>query len=638
MGVRSHFRGSCWHCGLVLLLLLLGAMPAPAATRFQVLVLFDEDNDLPGMASIYRNLRQTLSAELGDEVGFFTESLQLSQYGARDSGAILSDYLGRKYDGQRLDLVITVMEPALDFVLRHRAQLFTGVPVVFCGLDSTELEGIQLPADVTGVMMKRRYAPTVDTILQLQPETRRLYVVGGGSRFDRRIQEIARRDFEATGAGDKLAITWLTNLSMADLLAKVSTLPSRSAVYYLTLFSDGEGQPFITHDALRRVVQAANAPVYVSLDQYVGTGAVGGNVYSVGLLGEEAGRLVASVLRGGMVPARPPVALSPYVPVFDWRQLQRWNIPPSRLPAGSVLQNRKPSAWESYRWYIVGGVSVFLLQSALVIALLVNRAQRRRAELARQDSELRRRHAEEQALRQREELAHALRLTTLGELTASIAHELNQPLTAIAANAQAARRLLQSDMANPDIPEALEDLEDDSIRAAEIIQRLQVLFRKKPGAQQLLDLNAVIDDVLHLLGNDLRHRRIQVRFTRCNTGPKVLGDGVQLRQVIINLIRNAEDAIAQVRDGPRDIAVDLRRAEAGSIVIEIRDSGTGVAEDELERIFEHFVSSKPQGLGMGLAISRSIVEAHGGKIWASRNPDRGTTLHVKLPLAGGTPS
>lgn len=633
MGARVRLG---WLWGLALVLLWSGAAPVPAQARFQVLVMFDEDNDLPGMASIQRGLRQTLVAEFGDDVGFYTESLQLTQFRDRDSDSILSDFLARKYQGERLDLIIAVMEPSLDFLLRHRESLFAGTPIVFCGLDSTEVADKLIPANVTGVMMKRRFAPTVDTVLALKPDTRRLYVVGGSSRFDRRLQGIARRDLEAVAS--RLEITWLTTLPMHELLATLGDLPPHSAVFYLTLFVDGSGQPFVTHDALRRVVEASNSPVYVSLDQYVGTGAVGGNVYSVESLGVEAARVAGRVLRGAAPSSIAPQSLSPYQPMFDWRQLQRWDIPPARLPEGSIVQFRKPSAWQAYRWYIVGGVSLFLLQSAMVIALLVNRAQRRRAELARQESELRRRQAEEQSQRQREELAHTLRLTTLGELTASIAHELNQPLTAIAANAQAAKRLLQSNPANPDLPEALEDLEDDSIRAAEIIQRLQALFRKKPGTHALLDVNEVIDDVLRLLGADLRNRQIPVIFARCNSGPRVMGDGVQLRQVIINLIRNAEDAIATAGDGPREVNIALQKPDASSIVIEIRDSGVGVDEEGLERMFEHFVSSKPQGLGMGLAISRSIVEAHGGKIWATRNGDRGLTLHVRLPVAAGDAS
>ena len=319
--------------------------------------------------------------------------------------------------------------------------------------------------------------------------------------------------------------------------------------------------------------------------------------------------------------------------MFDWRQLRRWKLDEDLLPENSTLQYRTPGAWETYRWYIVGGVTLFLLQSSLLVGLLVSRAQRRRAELARQQSEELRRRAEEEAQRQREELAHALRLTTLGELTASISHELNQPLTAIAANAQAAQKLFENDRANPDLEEALEDLVNDAIRAAEIIRRLQALFRKKPADQVPLDVNELVDDVLHLLGSDLRNRQIRVHFSRGEPLMKVVGDSVQLRQVFINLLRNAEEAIAGVGDGPREIRINTSQSGDERIIIAIRDTGVGVKEPELERIFEHFVSTKPEGLGMGLAISRSIVEAHGGRIWAERNEGRGLTMKIQIPAA-----
>lgn len=596
-----------------------------------MLIVFDEDKDLPGLAAINSSLREGLRAEFKAEVGFYSESLQLSQFGSPEHDLILHDYFQRKYAGKRVDLIVAVMGPTLDFLLRHRDVLFSGVPIVFCGVDSSELIGKTLPKDVTGVMMKRAFAPTLELALHLQPDTRQVFVVGGTSRFDQRIESIARRDLQPFEG--RASVQWLTTLSMDDLLAKVANLPDHSVIYYLTLFADGEGRPFVTHDALRRITAAANAPVYVSVDQYVGTGAVGGNVYSVHSLGEHAARVVARILRGESPAEIAPEALASYVPIFDWRALQRWKLDEDRLPANSRMDHRVPSVWESYKWYITAGIMLILLQSALVFGLLVHRAERRRAEQAQRDSEARRRRAEEDAQRQRDELAHALRLTTLGELTASISHELNQPLTAIAVNAQAAQRLLNNDRANPDLEEALEDLVTDSIRAAEIIRRLQALFRKNPAIRAEIDVNSLIEDVLHLLGSDLRNRQIRVYFQRSDPLMKVLGDSVQLRQVVINLLRNAEDAVTGADDGPREIRITASQSAEEQIAIAIRDSGVGVNEAELERIFGHFVTSKPQGLGMGLAISRSIVEAHGGRIWASRNDGRGLTMHIRIPVA-----
>ena len=613
----------------LLVLAVIGMLPSIGSATENVLLVFDEDKDLPGMAAINQGLRDGLRAEFKDDVVFYSESLQLSKFRGGDYHGVLPDYLQRKYHGRKFDLVVAVMEPSLDFLLQHRDTIFPGVPILFCGVDSTDLGGRTLPADVTGVTMKRDFAPTVEIALQLQPDTRHVYVIGGSSRFDRKMQDIARRDL---GALEKrTSITWLTSLPMDELLGQVSKLPPHSVILYLTVFTDGAGRPFVTHDALRRINQVANAPVYVSVDQYLGTGAVGGSVYSVHTLGKEAARLGARILRGESPSAIAPVPLSAYVPMFDWRQLRRWNLDEARLPSNSVLRYQTLTIWQAYKWYILVGVTALVLQTGLVIGLLVNRAQRRRAEQARRESEERRGRAEEDLQRQREQLAHALRLTTLGELTASISHELNQPLTAIAANALAAQKLLESDPKNPDVDEALEDMISDSIRAAEIIRRLQALFRKKPATQAVLDLNSVIEDVLHLLASDLRNRQMQVQFVHSNSLPKVMGDGIQLRQVIINLLRNAEDAIAHAAAGPREIRIVTSETEDALVGIAICDSGSGVAENELERIFEHFVSSKAEGLGMGLAISRSIVEAHGGRIWAARNEGRGLTLHIHLP-------
>jgi signal transduction histidine kinase len=264
---------------------------------------------------------------------------------------------------------------------------------------------------------------------------------------------------------------------------------------------------------------------------------------------------------------------------------------------------------------------------------------RRRAAEAVRESEARQRQAEEEALRQRDELAHALRVATLGELTASIAHEINQPLGAIVTNADATRRLLGTEQAKPrEVNDALTDIAEDATRASQIIARLRALFRKEHAERAAVDINALIDDVLALLQGAMQGKNISMRFTGGTTLPSVLGDPVQLRQVVLNLVVNAAEAIALAADGPREIRIDASQPTPGRIAIAICDSGVGVKESELERIFQHFVSTKPQGLGMGLAISRSIVEAHGGRIWATRNEaQKGLTLHVELPCDSAPP-
>jgi len=243
-----------------------------------------------------------------------------------------------------------------------------------------------------------------------------------------------------------------------------------------------------------------------------------------------------------------------------------------------------------------------------------------------------RRRVEEESLLQREELAHALRLTTLGELAASLSHEMNQPLTAILTSAQAARRVL--DTPEPERSElvrtAIDYIIEDSKRAAQVIRRLRALFRKEHAERKPIDINALIMDVVGLVRGDGVRRRVSMRFELAEGLPVVSGDVVQLQQVVLNLIMNAMEATALAEE-PREVVVATLQTEPGLLRFSVRDTGVGADAAQLEKIFEPFVTTKRDGLGMGLSISRSIVQAHGGRIWATRNAERGLTVQVEVP-------
>jgi PAS domain S-box-containing protein len=244
----------------------------------------------------------------------------------------------------------------------------------------------------------------------------------------------------------------------------------------------------------------------------------------------------------------------------------------------------------------------------------------------------RRRRAEEEARHQRDELAHVLRTTTIGELAGSLAHEINQPLAAILTNAQAARRLLQAATHDPDdVQEALADISEAARRAAQIIGRLRTLFRKQEPQLEPVDLSSLATGVARLLRHDTQHKGVTLTFDLAQSLPPVAVDPVQLQQVVLNLLVNATDAVVAGGNGHREITIATAAKDGSSVELSVRDTGVGVAEGDLERIFRPFVSTKPQGLGMGLSISRSIVTAYGGRLWATRNPDGGLTMHVTLP-------
>ncbi len=246
-----------------------------------------------------------------------------------------------------------------------------------------------------------------------------------------------------------------------------------------------------------------------------------------------------------------------------------------------------------------------------------------------------RKEAELATQRHRAELAHATRVTAMGELAGSMAHELNQPLTAILSNAQAAQRFLSGP--SPDLEELrdiLRDIVQDDARAGEVIRRLRALVKKDAPDFQPLDLEAVVRDVVRLLHSDAVIRNIQVRLKVDSRRPRVRGDKIQLQQVLLNLLLNAFDAMKENGEPDRSVAVRLGAADDGMLQVEVCDHGVGLKREQLDKLFQPFQTTKPHGVGLGLSISRSIIEAHGGRLWGENNAGRGATFYFSLPVAG----
>jgi len=239
--------------------------------------------------------------------------------------------------------------------------------------------------------------------------------------------------------------------------------------------------------------------------------------------------------------------------------------------------------------------------------------------------------AESEAARQRDELAHLSRVAMLGELSGSLAHELNQPLTAILSNAQAAQRFLAQSPPRVDkLAEILTDIVKSDHRAGAVIQRLRSMLRKEEAQRHPLDMNEVVEESLRLMRSDLLNRRVRVSTEFSESLPPVSGDRNQLQQVLLNLMINGCDAMdGDGTDGR--LTVETKRNPNGNIEFSVADTGAGIPSADMERIFEPFVTTKSHGLGLGLAICRSIVEAHNGRLWATNNADRGATLHCELP-------
>ena len=239
---------------------------------------------------------------------------------------------------------------------------------------------------------------------------------------------------------------------------------------------------------------------------------------------------------------------------------------------------------------------------------------------------------QESMRRQREELAHVQRSAAMGELTATLSHEMNQPLTAISTNASTALRLTELDSLDLDkLRKLLAAIVEDDHRASEIIRHVRGMLKKTAVETERLDINRVVGDVASLLHSDALIKDIALELDLADDTLAVAGNRAQLQQVFLNLFTNGFDAMMWMRDGERKLTVKTT-ADAAGVHVSVGDQGTGFTETDIEDCFAPFRTTKSDGMGMGLAISRTIVEAHGGKIWAENNPDRGATVHFTLPV------
>ncbi len=253
-------------------------------------------------------------------------------------------------------------------------------------------------------------------------------------------------------------------------------------------------------------------------------------------------------------------------------------------------------------------------------------------------TERKRAEEERERLRQaQEDLAHVNRVTTMGELTASLAHEVNQPITAAVTDANACLRWLARD--DPDVEEArmsASRIVKAATRAADIISRIRLLFQKNTSQRELVDVNEVIREMIVLLRGEATRYSIAIRTELAADPLQVMGDRVQLQQVMMNLMINSTDAMKDV-DGTRELAITSQPADNEEILVSISDTGLGLPSQQADQIFKAFFTTKPHGTGMGLSISRSIVESHGGRLWAGRNSPRGARFYFTLPSKAQVP-
>lgn len=311
------------------------------------------------------------------QIELYLENLEAILFKDEASQRRIRDWFIRKYHDRKPDVIIAVGPTPLQFMMESHYTDFPGIPVVFCG-STEEMVGHLTSGDFTGTWGVVQSERTLAAALHLQPSTKHVVVVGGVGSYDRSLESIVKRSLRSYES--KLDFTYLTNLDMPTLLERLRHLPKNTIVYHTAISEDAAGTHFIdATESVPLVASAANAPVFAVDDVDVGGGTVGGDVLSFAAEGQTAGAMAVKVLSG--IKAKDiPIEQSPNIYLFDWRALKRWGLDERDLPPGSVILNRQLTLWESYKWYIIGGISVILAQSLLISGLMWQRARRRRVE------------------------------------------------------------------------------------------------------------------------------------------------------------------------------------------------------------------------------------------------------------------
>jgi signal transduction histidine kinase len=529
------------------------------------------------------------------------------------------DLIAKKYSDRHVDLIIGRGERALDFIERNGKTIWPDTPAMYYSLASPAIYWRQHPQGISGVFIDYDYAANLALIMRLQPTVKHIIQIVE-SPHPEEIQHLHTKLAALAAARQPdLHVDTIGERPLADLLSFVAALPPDTALLAMTIDGDRDGMRYATDEIVRGISQKSSVPLYGMRSSYMGNGVIGGHVINLSEHGREAGQLALQLLsnpNGG-----PYTQISQKTRcVLDDRQIRRWGFNFDNIPKDCERPFNTPTLLERNTMQIIA----FAFMTGVILLLIFGLQWQRKKRLR----------ADEEANRQRTALAHVARLGSVGELTASIVHEINQPLGAILANADAATMMLnQQSHPDQELRAILADIRDDNLRASLIIQKLRVLLSKRSLESKPVSLNEVINTSRSLLGNLAIKHHVTLSTELAEDLPLIMGDSTHLQQVLINLASNAMEAMEAVPPEQRTLSIKTLHSNSSHIQLIVADKGPGIPTNILPNIFESFYTTKPEGMGMGLAIVQTIVDAHRGRIEVINDPDGGAIFIITFPVA-----
>lgn len=588
-----------------------------------ILILFSMQPTTPAYRAILAGIRSKLTDEFGDNFNLHTEYLETDRYpkGAYPKEKI--DPYNVKYRDVHPDLLICVGIDIVSILKSFAEDYLKNLPTVSIDYDfsnSGTSWDICLNDKTTIIPLINEVGKSLSTILQLFPEADSIYFISGNSFLDQ-LQHHASKQ-EMAKYKERGKAIFITNVSMDDVLRKVRHLPDNSIVIVTSFNVDSKRVPYYNPESIRLISKSANVPVFGITSMGFGDGAVGGYLLNFDKVGLIAGEAAVKILNGANPTSIKYSEKDYYEYLFDWRELKHWNILGSnKIPADSKILFEEVHFFGKYRWIIFGVVLFLILQTMLIFNLV--RLNRKQKLMTLQIIETENKYRE---------LIREDRILRTGELTASLSHELNQPLTSILSNAQAGLRFIDTNRFTPDLlKEILQNIVEDDKRTAAMLSSIRGMMKLEKREKELLNLNLLVGEVVAIFRSEAARHGIKLHVEVPEEPVYILADATQIQQVILNFAVNAIQSIETSCTENRIIII-TEFVNSDDVTVSVRDFGTGIADSVKDRLFKPFVTSKKDGLGIGLSISQSIIQDHQGQILAENKPDGGAQFSFNLKI------
>lgn len=579
-------------------------LPLEAKETKRVLILYSQEKWHPAHELTDQGIREVFGANAEFDVEVNAEHLDSARFPSSTYWPVMADFLRQKYAGKKIDVIITVYEEALLFMISGGRQIFHGVPIVASELTkeaARRLESSPWRRFVTGTAAGDNVTDLLKTVLRMKPHTKRFALIAGtspGDIYSKRIFQEGLKPYEG-----KFDLIDLTTLPMAGILSRVGSLPADTVILYSSMFVDAAGNKYVPRDALSHIAQRANMPIFGLYDSYLGHGIVGGRMVSFELHGKETAALAIRVMRGESPEAIPFGGEKAYVHRYDWLELKRWNIPESTIPAEGDILYKQFSTWEEHRWSIVGVFLLIVVEGVLIFGLVIN---------------LRNRHkAEGSLIKSKQELQNlTTRIIDAQEKELShLARELHDDLTQRLAGLAIDAGIIEQRLKSLQVP-AVQELNDMKMKLIEVSEDVHNISRQLHPT--ILDDLGLVEAVKSECGVFSRRTGIALSFAPDNM-PQALPKDVSLclyrviQEVLKNIEKHAKTTQAQIS----------MQGFSNSIRLLIQDAGAGFDP--------HAMKNKA---GLGLSSIKERVGFFNGKISVKSEPGRGTEIEVFVPLEG----